>query len=123
MSCKRAITMAGIGFLLILAAGACVPAGALGAAAKAAPIRYEGGSGDSPDTPVIIRGASNSVAGIDAEYHYLGQRFGQQNVDWRLIKQELVNHGDKILDEISLKISHDGKRIIYFDITEFSGKL
>ena len=123
MSCKHAITMAGIGFLLILVAVAFVPAGALGAAAKAGPARYEGGSGDSPDAAVIIRGALNSVAGIDAEVRYLGQRCGRQTVDWRLIKQDLINHGDRILDEISLKISHDGKRIIYFDITEFSGKL
>jgi hypothetical protein len=86
-------------------------------------VRFEGGSGESPANAVIIRGASDNVAGVRAEYRYLHQHFGQRNLKWRLFKQELLQTGDKTFDVITIELSDGVKKIIYFDITEFFGKL
>ena len=108
-------------FLIALAAAAA------GADQNAAPVRqqsvtFEGGSGESPANAVIIRGAPNSMAGVQAEYRYLKQHFGQRNLKWRLLKQYLLQTGDKTFDVITIELADGAKRIIYFDITEFFGK-
>jgi hypothetical protein len=102
--------------------------GAAGARQGAAPvgqqsIRFEGGSGESPANAVIIRGARDNVVGIQAEFRYLRQHFGQRNLKWRLFKQELLQTGDKTFDVITIELADGVKKVIYFDITEFFGKL
>ncbi len=96
-------------------------------AAMAAPgvqkmVTFDGGPGDTPEKAVIIRGAADGVAGVEAEYRYLRDKFGQQNRDWRLGRQALMRKGDRILDVMQLVLADGSKRTVYFDITEFFGK-
>jgi len=96
-------------------------------AAMAAPggqttVAFEGGPGDSPETAVIIRGATNGVAGVEAEYRYLREKFGQQNRDWHLTRQALMRKGDRMFDVMHLELADGSKRTLYFDITEFFRK-
>jgi hypothetical protein len=86
-------------------------------------ITYAGGPGDTPETAVVISGATNSLAGISAEYHYLEKQFGQPNADWKLKRQCVVNHQGKVYDSMEIEMRDGSKKTILFDISEFFGKL
>ena len=85
-------------------------------------VEFEGGSGDTTKSAIIIRGASNHVAGVLAEYQYLGEKFGRRDVDWWLVGQTLVSHGGRKYDQMEIKLSDSTQRVVLFDITEFFGK-
>jgi hypothetical protein len=85
-------------------------------------ITFAGGPGDSFKTAIIIQGAKNSLTGVEAEYRYLEQKFGQRNRDWKLIKQSLIHHGGKHYDLMEIQLADGAKKQLYFDITEFFGK-
>src|SRR5262245_9295426 len=86
-------------------------------------IRFEGGPGTTRDSAVKILGAPNHSAGIDAEYQYLGDQFGQAGVDWELKGQGLLEGDDgRQYDQMRLKLRDGTERVIFFDITEFFGK-
>jgi hypothetical protein len=96
-------------------------------AAMAAPgeqtaVRFEGGAGDSIEQAVIIRGAPDGVAGVAAEYRYLREKFGQQNRDWQLTRQEVLQNGGRVFDVMLLKLADGRQLTVYFDITEFFGR-
>lgn len=86
-------------------------------------ISFKGGPGDTAATAVVISGAPNSRIGIDAEYYYLGKKFGQPNVDWKLKRQSVINEKGKIYDRMDLEFKDGSKKTVFFDITEFFGKL
>lgn len=98
------------------------PAGTACAAGQPA-ITFQGGTGDSPDTAVTIRGAVDEMAGVDAEYRYLREKFGLQQRDWRLVRQEVRRQGGRVFDVMHLVMADGAQRTIYFDITEFFGKM
>lgn len=85
-------------------------------------VTFQGGSGDTPATAVIIRGAADGVAGVAAEYQYLRGKFGQRDRDWRLKKQELLQENGRVFDVMRLELTDGSRRTLYFDITEFFGK-
>lgn len=85
-------------------------------------VTFQGGMGDSPGTAVIIRGAVDGFAGVEAEYRYLREKFGQQTRDWRLKRQLLQQKGDRVFDVMHLELADGSQRTIYFDITEFFSK-
>ncbi len=86
-------------------------------------ITFKGGPGDTPETAVIILGAPNSMAGITAEYSYLGKQLGRRNVDWNLRRQSVLNQKGKVYDRMDLELKDGGKKTVFFDISEFFGKL
>jgi hypothetical protein len=86
-------------------------------------ISFKGGPGDTPATAVVISGASDSLAGIAAEYSYLARKFGRQNVDWTLQRQSVLQQEDKVFDQMEIELKDTRKKTIFFDITEFFGKL
>jgi hypothetical protein len=86
-------------------------------------ITFKGGPGDTPATAVIITGAPNSRVGIDAEYYFLGKKFGQRNVDWKLKRQSVIHEKGKVYDRMDLEMKDGSKKTVFFDITEFFGKL
>ena len=88
-----------------------------------AKITFSGGPGDTPETAVVISGALNSIQGIAAEYDYLRQKFGRQNVAWNLIRQGILQQGDKVYDRMDLDLKDGGRKTVFFDISEFFGKL
>ncbi len=104
--------------------------GVLPACAQPAPvtsakpkITFQGGPGDKPETAVVISGAPNSMAGIAAEYDYLGKHFGPQNKFWKLKRQSLLRQDGKIYDRIEIELGDGSKKTVFFDISEFFGKL
>jgi hypothetical protein len=86
-------------------------------------IRFAGGPGDSRANAVIIKGAPDSIVGSRAEYQYLTELFGQRNVAWRLFKQELSQTDDQTFEVLTIDLADGTRRVIYFDITGFFGKL
>jgi len=84
---------------------------------------FSGGPGDSMETAVIIKGARNSSDGVQAEYYYLEKKFGRQNVDWKLDRQRLMGKEGKKFDMMMIILKDGAKKNVYFDITEFFGKL
>ena len=88
-----------------------------------APISLTGGPGDTPETAVVIIGAANSMAGVAAEYHYLERQFGRRQVDWRLKRQSVRRFQGKIYDAMEIELADGSRKTIFFDISEFFGKL
>ncbi len=88
-----------------------------------ASITFTGGPGDTPETAVVIAGAKDSIQGIAAEYQYLGQKFGRENADWSLFRQSLLQQGSKVYDRMELRLKGGARKTVFFDISEFFGKL
>jgi len=86
-------------------------------------ITFKGGPGDTPETAVVILGASDSIAGIAAEYSYLEKKFGRQNLAWQLRRQSILNHKGKVYDRMDLDMQDGSQKTLFFDISEFFGKL
>ncbi|MBM4276006.1 MAG: hypothetical protein FJ134_16330 [Deltaproteobacteria bacterium] len=86
-------------------------------------ITLSGGPGDSMATAIVIKGAPNSMAGIDAEYYYLSKKFGRPNLDWKLKKQSVQSQGGRHYDLMEIELKDGSQKKIFFDITEFYGKL
>jgi hypothetical protein len=84
-------------------------------------IIFAGGSGDSREDAMVIQNAENHRAGVDAEYLYLQQRFGEKDVHWRLVFQVLLK-GDKPVDWLKIELTDGTMKDIYFDVSEFFGK-
>ena len=86
-------------------------------------ITFQGGPGDSPETAVVISGAPNSRVGIETEYHFLEKKFGQQNVAWKLKRQSVLNQKGKVYDRMDLEMQDGSAKTVFFDISEFFGRL
>jgi hypothetical protein len=84
---------------------------------------FAGGPGDSLASAVIIQGAADHVAGVQAEYRYLREKFGQERRDWRVKRQELLSQAGKVFDVMHLELANGAQPTIYFDITDFFGKI
>ena len=86
-------------------------------------ISFKGGPGDTPETAVVISGAPNSMVGIEAEYYFLGKQFGRRNVEWKLKRQSVLNIKGKVYDRMEVELKNGSKKTVFFDISEFFGKL
>lgn len=86
-------------------------------------ITFKGGPGDTPENAVVILGAPDSVEGISAEYSYLEKQFGRQNDDWMLTRQSVLQQNGKVYDRMDLDLKDGTKKTVFFDISEFFGKL
>ena len=85
-------------------------------------IRYEGGSGDTVQDAVVIRGAQSTVVGVQAEHRYIRERLQGLGLGWEMQSQALLKEGDRYLDAITIEFSDGTRRAFYFDITEFFGR-
>ncbi len=86
-------------------------------------ITYKGGPGDTPETAVVILGAPNAMAGIAAEYSYLKKKFGRENEAWHADAPERPAEKGKVYDRMDLDLKDGSKKTVFFDISEFFGKL
>jgi hypothetical protein len=87
------------------------------------PVTFEGGTGETCELAVVLRGARGAMRGIPAEYRYLTQRLGQRGVDWQLVEQRLFEVDGKHYDHFRLALK-DGREVeVYFDISEFYGRV
>jgi len=76
-----------------------------------------GGSGNSPDDPVIIQ-ANNSLVGVGAEYQWLRDKYPGHI----RIEQKLLSYNGKPMDVVTIKTKEGEIKDIYFDISSFFGK-
>jgi hypothetical protein len=115
----------------IIIAALCLPLNGLQAAyaqsaakpANKSPITFSGGHGHSLKTAVVITGAPNAMAGIAAEYRFLKEKFGRENQDWLLRRQSVVQQDGKFYDRMELDLPGGRRTTVFFDISEFFGKL
>ena len=84
-------------------------------------IIFAGGSGDSREDAIVIKNAENHRAGVDAEYLYLQERFGERDIHWKLVMQALLK-GEKPVDWLMIRLIDGTTKSIYFDVSEFYGK-
>ena len=82
-------------------------------------VTYGGGSGDTIQDAIVIRGARNEAAGVQAEYGYIRQELG---TGCKGQSQSLLKEGDRYFDAITVELSDGTERVFYFDVTEFFGK-
>ena len=81
-------------------------------------VSFSGGDGSSVEKAVVIK-APNSFVGIRAEYSWIRKN----HPDWQLERQSVLNAGGKIYDRMDFQ-TLDGRRVtLYFDITDFHGKM
>jgi hypothetical protein len=82
-------------------------------------IRFGGGDGSSIKNAITLIGANSEIAGIGGETLWAQQYLS----GWQKTNQELIANGRKSYDAITYR-SPDGKtRTVYFDISNFFGKL
>lgn len=86
-------------------------------------VTFSNNAGLSQDDAIVIMNAVNDSEGVDAEYYYLEQRYGERPEDWDLISQDLLDQGGMLYDQMDLMLSNGSSVTIYFDITDFFGKV
>jgi hypothetical protein len=96
---------------------ACIILAVVLVGCRTASLNYSGGDGLSQEHAVIIKGAKDEIAGVEAERVWMEQRYpgfikGQQS---------LLTSSGRQFDEIEIT-THEGHKTIYFDITDFFGK-
>jgi hypothetical protein len=83
---------------------------------------YKGGNGLDSKEAIIIVGAKDELEGIDGEYIWLEEKYGEQDFSWELIDQQSIDEGDKKYDILKIKFLNGEEREYWFDITDFYGK-
>ncbi len=81
-------------------------------------VSYAGGDGSSIEQAVIINSATEST-GVHAEYVWLAQRYP----GYTRGLQSLQESGGKRYDVLEFTTAVGEKKHVYFDITDFFGKL
>ncbi|HYE01232.1 MAG TPA: hypothetical protein VEH84_17740, partial [Alphaproteobacteria bacterium] len=80
---------------------------------------FGGGRGASPEDAVTITGNPNAMTGVQAEYAYLAREFP----GYRRVSQGLVAHGGRMYDAMTIETASGERRVVYFDVTEWFGRL
>ena len=75
--------------------------------------------GSSFDTAIVLEGATNELAGVQAESAYIAKRYP----GWRQSMQALLNHNGRMYDRIDIVGPKGESKSLYFDITDWFGKL
>ena len=105
--------------LLATNVAACQTAAPQGhASAPDAGIRYSTGDGLSKETAIVISGATDTRAGIEAEYRWI-----ETHLPGTTIESQSLVMGPKPLDAFTVKLPSGETRKVYFDISAFFGKL
>jgi hypothetical protein len=77
------------------------------------------GEGTGTEKPIVIKGAPDSISGVALEYGVLNGLYP----DAKVINQQLLRQGGRSYDLMVLQ-SQDGREFrVFFDITDFMGKL
>ena len=83
------------------------------------PTTAAGEHGLSLEDAIILDGVSGEIDGVGAEHLYTDQH--QPGWTWR--RQALVHNGGRVYDVIDLSGPAGETKSIYFDITDWFGKL
>jgi hypothetical protein len=82
-------------------------------------ITYAGGDGTSMEQAVFIKNAKDEMEGVEAESKWIQK----MHPGWRKGEQRLLNKNGRVYDEIDYLTASNETKTIYFDITEFFGKM
>ncbi len=85
-------------------------------------IRFEGGSGDTMERAIVVRGARTNLEGTYAEYAWLVNRFGAKDKGWKLISRSHTVVGGCDIDTYQIQLADGTLRSVFFDSTESFGK-
>jgi hypothetical protein len=75
--------------------------------------------GSSYGTAIVLEGAKNEMSGIEAEHSYIITHYP----GWRQREQALLDHDGRIYDRIEIVGPKGETKSLYFDITDWFGKL
>ena len=85
-------------------------------------ITYKGGDGLDSKEAIIITGAIDELEGIDAEYIWLEEKYGKQDIEWELLDQEFIDLDTIKYDLLKIKFQNGEIKEFWFDITDFYEK-
>ena len=85
-------------------------------------IKLTGGNGSSKEQAIIILNAKTEREGVDAEYSYLEEILGEENIYWKFLYQHFIDDGNKQYDILHIDVVDGAEKEFYFDITDFYGK-
>ena len=85
-------------------------------------IRFEGGSGNTIETAIVVRGSRTALEGTYAEYAWLVNRFGAKDKGWKLISRSHTVVGGCDIDTYRIQLADGTQCTVYFDSTESFGK-
>ena len=85
-------------------------------------VKLNGGDGSSKEQAIIIINAKTEREGVDAEYNYLEEILGEENIYWKFLYQHFIDDGNKQYDVLHIKFPNGEEKEFYFDITDFYGK-
>jgi hypothetical protein len=76
-------------------------------------------NGETIDDAVVIY-AGSSLEGIAREYIWLRDKYGEEDKDWFLVQQTLLeSQNGKKYDQMKIKLAKGVEKSIYFDISSF----
>jgi hypothetical protein len=84
--------------------------------AAAIPATFQDGSSMANAIPIK---APNEKAGVTAEYHWIAEHFP----GYKRGKQALLNGNGRMYDAIDITTTSGERRTVYFDITDYFGKM
>ena len=83
-------------------------------------IEFIGGTGNTLLDAIIIKGTKSEKSGMEAEIFYLEKLYGKKNIDWRILRQRVLEKDKRTYDFFIIETKEPKKTInIFFDITEF----
>ena len=87
---------------------------------KKGTIEFIGGTGNTLLDAIIIKGTKSEKSGMEAEIFYLEKLYGKKNIDWRILRQRVLEKNKRTYDFFIIETKEPKKTInIFFDITEF----
>ena len=85
-------------------------------------ISFKGGDGPTKKEAIVILGANNETEGVDSEHSWLEEKYGEENVEWGMVDQELIDENDKQYDLLKIKIKSGVIDKFWFDISYYYEK-
>ena len=79
-------------------------------------------TGEKLKEAIEIINAADTNEGVAAEYSYLRLKFQSLSKEFNVVRQELIPHGGRHYDILTVEFAGGKQENYYFDITEFFGK-
>jgi hypothetical protein len=86
--------------------------------AKTPEVSLSGGDGSTFAKAIVVK-APTDHAGVNAQHDYIAKHFGK----WRTIGVKSVEHNKRLFDIMTFTTANGKKHTLYFDITDYYGKL
>jgi hypothetical protein len=86
--------------------------------AKTPEVSLSGGDGSSFAKAIVVKAPSDH-AGVNAQHDYIAKHFGR----WRTIGVKSLEHHKRLFDIMTFTTADGKKHTLYFDITDYYGKL